>query len=92
MEHRRLESKHKDFIAHFESLAVDAMGLDWARIRMKEDPEEIAGQVAMLVKGEYNLLLLFTAIFPHEPFRPCSGRQTHFSARPDSLRKSEQKA
>ena len=52
-----VENKHKEFIAHFYSLAVVAMGLDWVRTGMKEDPEEIAGQVAMLVKGDFKKAL-----------------------------------
>lgn len=52
-----VESRHKEFIAHFYSLAVVAMGLDWVRTGMKEDPEEIAEQVAMLVKGDFKKAL-----------------------------------
>jgi len=48
-----LKDKNIKFISHFYSLAVAAMGLDWVRTGMKEDPEEIVEQVAMLVKGDF---------------------------------------
>ena len=53
-----VENRHKEFIAHFYSLAVVAMGLDWVRKGMKEDPEEIAEQVATLVKGDFKKALM----------------------------------
>lgn len=56
-EDMNVETKHKKFIAHFYSLAVVAMGLDWVRTDMKEDPEEIAEQIAMLVKGDFKKAL-----------------------------------
>ncbi len=52
-----VEKKHKEFIAHFYSLAVGAMGLDWVRTGMKEDPKEIVDQVATLVKGDFKKVL-----------------------------------
>jgi Transcriptional regulator len=52
-----VENKHKEFIAHFYSLAVVAMGVDWVRTGMKEDPEEIVDQVATLVKGDFKKAL-----------------------------------
>lgn len=52
-----VEDKHKKFIAHFYSLAIVAMGIDWVRAGMKEDPEEIVDQVATLVKGDFKKLL-----------------------------------
>lgn len=52
-----VEKKHKEFIARFYSLAVVAMGLDWVHTDMKEDPEEIAEQVAVLVKGDFKKAL-----------------------------------
>lgn len=52
-----VEKKHKEFIAHFYSLAIVAMGLDWVRTGMKEDPEEITEQVAVLVKGDFKKTL-----------------------------------
>jgi probable dihydroxyacetone kinase regulator len=52
-----VKQKHKEFIAHFYSLAIVAMGLDWVRTGMKEDPEEIAEQVAALVKGDFKKAL-----------------------------------
>ncbi|QHQ61775.1 TetR family transcriptional regulator [Anaerocolumna sedimenticola] len=52
-----VDVKHKEFIAHFYSLAVVAMGLDWVRGGMKEEPEDIAEQVAILVKGDFKKAL-----------------------------------
>lgn len=52
-----VEKKHKDFIAHFYSLAVVAMGIDWIRTGMREDPEEITEQIAVLVKGDFKKAL-----------------------------------
>jgi len=52
-----VRNKHKKFIAHFYSLAIVAMGLDWVRTGMKEDPEEIVEQVAALVKGDFKKAL-----------------------------------
>ena len=52
-----VEKRHKEFIAHFYSLAVGAMGLDWVRTGMKEDPKEIVDQVATLVKGDFKKVL-----------------------------------
>lgn len=52
-----VDKKHKEFIAHFYSLAIVAMGIDWVRTGMKEEPEEIAEQVAVLVKGDFQKAL-----------------------------------
>lgn len=52
-----VEKKHKEFIAHFYSLAIVAMGIDWVRTGMKEDPEEIVDEVATLVKGDFKKAL-----------------------------------
>lgn len=52
-----VDKKHKEFIAHFYSLAVIAMGMDWVRTDMKEDPEDIVDQVAALVKGDFQKAL-----------------------------------
>jgi probable dihydroxyacetone kinase regulator len=48
-----VDAKYKEFIAHFYSLAVVAMGMDWVRMGMKENPNEIAEKVAILVKGNF---------------------------------------
>ncbi len=52
-----VEDKHKEFIAHFYSLAIVAMGIDWVRTGMKENPDEIVDQVATLVKGDFRKAL-----------------------------------
>lgn len=58
----RVEKKHKAFIARFYSLAIVAMGLDWVRTGMREEPEEIVEQVATLVKGDFRKALKRYAI------------------------------
>lgn len=52
-----VKQKHKEFIAHFYSLAVVAMSLNWVRTGMKEEPEEIVEEVAALVKGDFKKAL-----------------------------------
>lgn len=68
-----VKQKHKDFIAHFYSLAVVAMGLDWVRTGMKEDPREIVEQVAALVKGDFKKALSKYAQQPSYIDANCSG-------------------
>lgn len=53
-----VEDRYKNFIAHFYSVAVVGMGLDWVRKGMKEEPKEIADQIAVLVKGDFKKALL----------------------------------
>lgn len=53
-----VDAKHKEFISHFYSLAVVAMGMDWVRNGMKESPAEISEQVAVLVKGDFKKALI----------------------------------
>lgn len=53
-----VDNNHKEFIAHFYSLAVVAIGLDWVRKGMKECPADIAEQVAVLVKGDFKKALI----------------------------------
>ena len=48
---------HKEFIARFYSLATLAMGIDWINKGMKEEPAEIADQVATLVRGDFKKAL-----------------------------------
>lgn len=52
-----VKQKHKEFIAHFYSLAVVAMSLDWVRTGMKEEPQEIVEEVAALVAGDFKKAL-----------------------------------
>lgn len=49
--------KHKDFIAHFYSLAFIAIILEWVHNDMKEDPQEIVAQIGVLVKGDFQKAL-----------------------------------
>ncbi|EGD46600.1 regulatory protein TetR [Ruminiclostridium papyrosolvens DSM 2782] len=53
-----VDDKYKEFIAHFYSLAVVAIGMDWIRTGMKENPGEIAEKVAVLVKGDFKKALM----------------------------------
>jgi len=53
-----VEKEHKEFIARFYSLAIIAIGLDWVRTGMKEDPEAIVEQVSVLVKGDFKKALV----------------------------------
>jgi len=62
-EGKNIEGKNIVFTAHFYSLAVTALGLDWVRTGMKEDPKEIVEQVTMLARGE---LVRALQIPPHE--------------------------
>jgi probable dihydroxyacetone kinase regulator len=49
--------EHKEFIARFYSLAFNAVALDWIRKGMKEEPEAIVEQIAVLVKGDFQKVL-----------------------------------
>jgi len=62
-EGKNIEDKNIAFYAHFNSLAVVALGLDWVRTGMKEEPKEIVEQVAMLTRGD---LVRALQIPPHE--------------------------
>lgn len=53
----RVAKEHQRFIAHFYSLAVIAVSIDWVRTDMKETPEKIVAQVAALVKGDFKKAL-----------------------------------
>ncbi|GAQ02190.1 TetR family transcriptional regulator [Companilactobacillus farciminis] len=48
-----VEQKHKDFIAHFYTLALLALIHEWVQNDLKEDPKEIVQQVATLVQGDF---------------------------------------
>ena len=60
---KNIEDKNIVFISHFYSLAVTALGLDWVRTGMREDPKEIVEQVVMLARGD---LVRALQIPPHE--------------------------
>lgn len=60
-------ASHKEFIARFYSLATLAMGLDWIKKGMKESPDEIADQVATLVRGDFK-----KALRKYETSRPAN--------------------
>ncbi|MBM7871631.1 putative dihydroxyacetone kinase regulator [Clostridium pascui] len=52
-----VEQKHKDFIAHFYSLAFIALIFEWVRDGMKEKPEDIVDETAVLIKGDFEKAL-----------------------------------
>ena len=57
-----VEQKHKDFIARFYSLAFLALVFEWIQDGMKEKPEDIVDQTAVLIKGDFEKALKKYAI------------------------------
>jgi probable dihydroxyacetone kinase regulator len=52
-----VDQKHKNFIAHFYSLAFIALICEWIKDGMKEKPEDIVEQTAVLIKGDFEKAL-----------------------------------
>ncbi|KRK81798.1 TetR family transcriptional regulator [Companilactobacillus bobalius DSM 19674] len=52
-----VSQNHKDFIAHFYSLAFIAIIFEWIRDDMKDDPEEIVEQIGVLIHGDFKKAL-----------------------------------
>jgi probable dihydroxyacetone kinase regulator len=52
-----VEQEHKDFIARFYSLAFIAVALEWIRDGMKEKPQDVVDQIAVLIKGDFEKAL-----------------------------------
>jgi probable dihydroxyacetone kinase regulator len=52
-----VDQKHKNFIAHFYSLAFIALIFEWLKDGMKEKPEDIVEQTAVLIKGDFEKAL-----------------------------------
>ena len=52
-----VDQKHKDFIAHFYSLAFIAIIFEWIRNDMKDDPKEIVEQIGVLIQGDFKKAL-----------------------------------
>jgi len=52
-----VDQKHKDFIAHFYSLAFIALIFEWVKDGMKDDPQEIVDQTGVLVQGDFKKAL-----------------------------------
>lgn len=52
-----VEQKHKDFIAHFYSLTFIAIIFEWIRDGMKEKPQDVVDQIAVLIKGDFEKAL-----------------------------------
>jgi hypothetical protein len=46
------EKSQKEFMARFLTMAFNAVAIDWIHTGMKEEPEEIAKNIEMLVKGD----------------------------------------
>lgn len=53
----RVDQSHKDFIAHFYSLAFVAIIFDWINNDMKDDPKEIVDQISVLITGDFQKAL-----------------------------------
>lgn len=52
-----VDTKHKDFIAHFYSLAFISLIFEWVKDGMKDDPKEIVEQTGVLVQGDFKKAL-----------------------------------
>jgi len=52
-----VDQKHKDFIAHFYSLAFIAVIFEWLKDGMKDDPQDIVDQTGVLVQGDFKKAL-----------------------------------
>ena len=48
----------KKFVAEFYTLAITACSLNWIRKGMKDNPEDIAGNVSSLIEGDFKKGLL----------------------------------
>jgi len=53
----RVAQKHKDFIAHFYSLAFIALIFEWVKDGLKEDPVALVEQTGVLVQGDFQKAL-----------------------------------
>ncbi len=49
--------EHKDFIAHFYSLAFIALIFDWLKSGLKADPKDIVEQTGVLIQGDFQKAL-----------------------------------
>ncbi|ADL06456.1 TetR/AcrR family transcriptional regulator [Lacrimispora saccharolytica] len=52
-----VDQKYKNFIARFYSLAFIALICEWIKDGMKEKPEDIVEQTAVLIKGDFEKAL-----------------------------------
>ncbi len=52
-----VDQKHKDFIAHFYSLAFISLIFEWVKDGMKDDPKDIVDQTGVLVQGDFKKAL-----------------------------------
>lgn len=52
-----VEQRHKNFIAHFYSLAFISLIFDWFRHDMKEDPQELVNEIEVLIGGDFKSAL-----------------------------------
>ncbi|KRK39525.1 TetR-like C-terminal domain-containing protein [Levilactobacillus parabrevis] len=53
----QVAQKHKDFIAHFYSLAFIALIFEWVKDGLKEDPGDIVEQTGVLIQGDFKKAL-----------------------------------
>ena len=52
-----VDQKHKNFIAHFYTLAFTSLIFEWVNNDMKEDPQDIVNELAVLVQGDFQKAL-----------------------------------
>lgn len=52
-----VDQKHKNFIAHFYTLAFISLIFEWVNNDMKEDPQDIVNELAVLVQGDFQKAL-----------------------------------
>ncbi|ETY73414.1 TetR family transcriptional regulator [Lactiplantibacillus fabifermentans T30PCM01] len=53
----QVADKHKQFIAHFYSLAFIALIFEWVKDGLKDDPRDIVEQTGVLIQGDFNKAL-----------------------------------
>ena len=47
----KVSEKQKEMVAKFYTMGINAITLEWMRTYMKEDPEELAAEVYIMLKG-----------------------------------------
>ena len=47
----KVSEKQKEMVAKFYTMGINAITLEWMRTYMKEDPEELATEVYIMLKG-----------------------------------------
>lgn len=54
----KVSPNHKEFIAHFYSLAFIALIFEWVQNDFQEDPEDIVEQTGVLIQGDFKKALI----------------------------------